>query len=274
MPLSSENMNLPPADEIREVGHTSTTLDTTSKLLIVDDNAINRVYFKSVFSKEGFEVLEASSGLEALEKLSFHVFDLILLDVQMPHMDGFETLAEIKMNHPNVKCPILAISSFYERESKDSFIDAGFNDFIEKPIRPNQLKGIVKSWLKGYSFSKNLKNEKLGGIIDKRVYKEIRQHLPNKDLAFLYTEFEKETQESFDKLRILISLKNYPEILSILHNVKNNSGSLGIYELQLSLEKLERDILSNKEMSLEVVELVDENFSKFQKEYKKVLNLK
>jgi len=251
------------------------TTNLNKKILIVDDNGINRKYAISVLSKAGINVRSASGGYEALDMLKAEDFDLILLDIQMPDLDGFETLAKIKSDLPSVDCPILAVTAFYGDDGKISFKEAGFNDFVRKPIKPDQLILIVNSWIKKAPVKINSEVLKSEGLIDMHVYNEIKKYAQGSDINDLYEDFVNETEEYFHKLKFLISSKNYPEILSTLHTIKGSSGSLGIIDLAVNSEKLEIDIKSEKKLDLNArIEQLNRDFLKFKKEYKQLLNLK
>jgi len=220
------------------------------------------------------EVIDAVGGYEALELLKTTPFALILLDIQMPDLDGFETLAKIKSGFPEVTCLILAITAFNGDDGKSSFIDAGFSDYIRKPIRPEQLIEIVSGWL---NHSANFTTQKgliSGGTIDFKVYNEIKKYARDSDINDLYIEYEKETTGFLNKMKFLISSKNYTEILSTLHTIKGNSGSLGITDLAIHAELLEADIRANKILGLEAnFKKLKEKFLKFKGEYKGLLKI-
>ena len=245
-----------------------------NKILIVDDNGINRKYAKSVLTKVGIQVIDASSGQESLEILAQESFDLILLDIQMPGLDGFETLSRIKNSLPKVQCPILAITAFYGEDGRETFLKAGFDDFLRKPIKPDHLVKVVEGWLKGEPkliVTKSVNNQE---IIDMTVYHEIKKWARNADINDLYIEFEHETSGFFERLNFLIDENNYPEILSTLHVIKGNSGSLGINDLALQTERLEADIRTNVEINLvERVKQLEDIFVKFKEGYKQFLKI-
>jgi CheY-like chemotaxis protein/HPt (histidine-containing phosphotransfer) domain-containing protein len=246
----------------------------SKKILIVDDNSINRRYATSVLSKAGIKAVDAAGGYEALELLKAESFQLILLDIQMPDLDGFETLNKIKSDFPEVKCPILAITAFYGDDGKTSFIDAGFSDFVRKPIKPEQLIEIVDSWLNKTPHFAIHKNENPSGPIDFSIYNEIKKYAHDSDINDLYIEFDKETTGFLNKLKFLISSKNFPEILSTLHTIKGNSGSLGITDLAVNSERFEADIRSSKNLDLESkLKQLEDNLLHFKQEYKQLLNI-
>lgn len=220
------------------------------------------------------QVSNATSGHEALEILNTASFDLILLDIQMPDTDGFETLAKIKSQFPEVKCPILAITAFYGDDGKSSFIDVGFSDYLRKPIKPEQLIEVVNDWLI-HNLNATVQSKlKSSSSIDFTVYNEIKKYARGSDINDLYIEFDKETTRLLDQIKFLIPSNNYPEILSILHTIKGNSGSLGITDLAVNVERFEADIKSNKNLDLEerFKQLVN-NLLQYKREYKQLLNI-
>lgn len=246
----------------------------SKKILIVDDNYINRRYARSVLSKAGIEAIDVASGYDALELLSTTSFELILLDIQMPELDGFETLIKIKSDFPHVECPILAITAFYGDDGKTTFIDAGFQDYVRKPIKPQQLIQIVEKWMNLTSKLNHYQAMESNGVIDINVYKNIKKYTRDLDINDLYIEFELETTRFLRELKILISTKNYPKILSILHIIKGNSGSLGVSELAVSSEELEADIKSNKQVNLKHrYESLEGDFLKFKRTYRQILKI-
>ncbi len=246
----------------------------SKKILIVDDNGINRKYAKSVLSKIGVDIFDVDSGRAALNLMGKHSFDLVLMDIQMPEMDGFQTLERVKIDYPNFKAPILAITAFYGDDGKSTFLDAGFDQFIQKPIKPDQLIKIVEGWLSQEQVIEEWTISKNQEIIDKSVYNEIKKYARGEDINDLYSEFEEESTVFFERLNFLITSKNYPEILSTLHVIKGNSGSLGINELASKAEKLEADIRSNVTLDLrERIEELERIFGRYKQEYKQLLNI-
>ncbi|PKL16409.1 MAG: histidine kinase, partial [Spirochaetae bacterium HGW-Spirochaetae-5] len=110
------------------------------KILIVEDNAINRFYFTAILKKEGAHIDIASNGKEALYKADTVKYDIILMDLNMPDFDGL-TLARIIRStfNPNNKTIITALSAHAYKDHIDSCIEAGMNDFISKPVEREQF---------------------------------------------------------------------------------------------------------------------------------------
>jgi len=129
------------------------------KILIVDDRPENLLSMEIIFENEPCQIIKALSGSEALAKMLVHDFAVVLLDVQMPEIDGFET-AELMRNSENIKhVPIIFVTAI-SKEKQHMFkgYKSGAVDYIFKPIEPEILKTKVFVFLKLYNQHKNLEN--------------------------------------------------------------------------------------------------------------------
>ncbi len=121
-----------------------------AKILIVDDDATTRKLLKHIFSKggEGYVIIEANSGMAALEMIEKDRPDIILLDILMPAMDGFEVCRELKADTKYKDIPILFITAVEETRDKIRGFQMGAADYITKPINPEELKARVAAHLR------------------------------------------------------------------------------------------------------------------------------
>lgn len=245
------------------------------RILIVDDNAINRKYARSVLKAGDWHVEEVDSGESALALLATVSFDLILMDIQMPGMDGFECLKRIRRDFPQKHCPILAVTAFSNEQERNTFAQAGFQTLITKPIKPSELRNSVTEWLSSTqdkSYKIIHKEEPIDQIIDLSVYKDLQKYTRSEDIIDLYEEFEKETSHFLGQLNFLVPAKNYPEILSILHTIKGNSGSLGLLVLADHTRLMEGKLKEAQyENLIEDFDLLKGQFSNFVDNYKRLL---
>lgn len=213
-------------------------INTPNTVLVIDDNEINRKYLKSVLSNNGFNPIIAQDGYEALKLLENYKVNLILVDIQMPEMDGFECYRQIKAIH-NPTCPILAITAFSDQADKKEIIAFGFNDYIIKPVKPNVLMDTLNYWITGVmELDKSEETLELQHI-DSAVLNNLLRFTDEESLLALIDEFVEETKTYIQSLAFLRSTNRHPEILSILHVIKGNAGSFGF------------SILSSKASSLE-----------------------
>ena len=118
------------------------------KILIVDDMPENVELIEAYLSLESYDVITASSGKEALQKLKEEKLDMILLDVMMPEISGYEVCKIVKNNPETQFVPVLMLTALSELEDRIKGIEAGADDFLTKPINRLELKIRVKSMLK------------------------------------------------------------------------------------------------------------------------------
>jgi CheY-like chemotaxis protein len=111
-------------------------------ILIVDDETINYIYLKELLRKQNAEISWAKNGLEALQLVKVKSFNIILMDLKMPIMDGFEATREIKKLKPNI--PIIAQTAYSHQDEKQKAINAGCVSFISKPIKTKDLFNNIK----------------------------------------------------------------------------------------------------------------------------------
>jgi two-component system OmpR family response regulator len=121
-----------------------------SKLLIVDDDPNIRELVKVFLVQEGFGVLEASNGLEALSLLELTSVDMVILDIMMPQMDGWELCRELREHY---EMPLLMLTAKGETVQKVKGFQLGTDDYMVKPFEPLELVARVKALLKRYRIS-------------------------------------------------------------------------------------------------------------------------
>lgn len=118
------------------------------KILVVDDDLVSRNIVKDILSSENYEVLEASNGNEAMRKAVVANPDLILLDLIMPGVDGFEVCRRLRTELDTVAVPIIIFSSKAEKEDILKGLEVGANDYILKPVEPFELRARIKAHLR------------------------------------------------------------------------------------------------------------------------------
>jgi putative two-component system response regulator len=127
-------------------------------ILIVDDLPQNIELLEAYLAPYGYEILTASGGAEALEKLASYPVDLILLDVMMPEMDGFEVARRVRQNETMQLLPIILVTALHETEDRIKGIEAGCDDFISKPVDKSELVARIRSLLKVKAYNDLLSN--------------------------------------------------------------------------------------------------------------------
>jgi two-component system, cell cycle response regulator len=118
-----------------------------SSLLVVDDNSMNRIMLSRYIAKLGHRASLVENGRQALDKLQAEPFDLVLLDVQMPEMDGYEVLEHLKADPRLRDIPVIMISAVDEVESVVRCIELGAEDYLPKPFNPVLLRARLTACL-------------------------------------------------------------------------------------------------------------------------------
>ena len=137
-------------------------------ILVVDDQPQNNELLQAYLAPQGYEIVKAASGQEALEKLSGNQIDLILLDIMMPKMSGIELLVKLRADKNTQLIPVVMVTALKETEDKIKALEAGCDDFISKPFDKVELLARVKSILKISYYLKQLKEkEKFKAVVDK-----------------------------------------------------------------------------------------------------------
>ena len=121
----------------------------SKRVLVVDDSAIVRNIHSFMLKSGGFEVIEASNGYEAMEKLLESQFDLIVTDVNMPKMDGYSLCEAVRKESQYAHTPIIIISTESEAEDKLKGFKAGANLYVIKPVKSEELIQNAKMLVSG-----------------------------------------------------------------------------------------------------------------------------
>lgn len=124
------------------------SLHTGKRILVVDDSKINLKVANNILKPYNFTIVEACSGFEALELAETGTFDLILMDIMMPKMNGVECLRRLK-EIPGFDIPVVALTADAIEGQDEKYIQAGFNDYLSKPIDRYQLNRVLNKYLGG-----------------------------------------------------------------------------------------------------------------------------
>lgn len=124
-------------------------VEFSGKLLLVEDNLVNQRLEQHIFKRLGFDVTTVGDGQQAVEAFTANDYDIILMDLQMPILDGLSATQQIRaMNHPNHKVKIIALSANVGKAIKEECLESGMHGFLEKPVKLEQLKTELRRVLK------------------------------------------------------------------------------------------------------------------------------
>lgn len=169
-------------------------------ILIVDDLPQNIELLEAYLAPNGYEILTASGGAEALEKLASHSVDLILLDVMMPGMDGFEVARRVRQNDTMRLLPIILVTALHETEDRVKGIEVGCDDFISKPVDKSEIVARVRSLLKVKAYNDLLANYK------KELETEVAEK--TKEIAHTLKQLKEASLETIHRLSLAAEYKD------------------------------------------------------------------
>lgn len=211
----------------------------SKKVLIVDDNDLNRGLFENLIGQY-YQFESAKNGIEALELLKHGKFDLILMDIQMPQMDGFTALKKIKQGNLS-ECPVIAVTAYAEENDRNSFLTLGFDEFITKPIRPKQFLDVINRTIENILSAKGVEDqiayEEL--ILDKKVVAQLIKFNANHAIQEVYNDFVLECNELWIDIGQALKDNQLDVLMDKLHILKGNSGTLGANSIYLRSLKAE-----------------------------------
>lgn len=141
-PVKKERTSLPAKPETKLSGH----------VLVAEDNRINQLYLVELIQYFGCKVDLVENGEEALAAIKRHRYDLVLMDCQMPEMDGLTATAEVrkleKSGQQTGRVPIVAITANALQGDLERCLEAGMDDYVSKPIESHRLQEVLAKWLK------------------------------------------------------------------------------------------------------------------------------
>jgi len=222
------------------------------KVLVVDDNEANRELIKIFLSKFGLEYDVAVDGAEALKYFKKKRYDLILMDEQMPNMNGLEAVEKIREYeklHNLKSTPISAISANVVKGAKEYILEHGFDDFIGKPIKLTEFEHVLRRYLKATSKKEkphiettqnsSLNNSlEIDGLDKRELLKELA--LNEEELQMLLELFLKKRDTLLPQLKNAIEQRDIQKIAKLAHNLKGSSGNFRLVEVQNEAHKMEK----------------------------------
>ena len=117
-----------------------------AQILVVEDNDKNMKLFRAVLLAKGYRTLEATSGGEAVALAAEHSPDLVLMDIQLPDIDGVEALGRLRTDGRTASVPVLALTAQAMEGDRERFLAAGFDGYISKPVNIGEFVATVKRY--------------------------------------------------------------------------------------------------------------------------------
>ena len=214
------------------------------KILLVDDNRLNLRVEKEILEKAGLYVDTVQNGQEALFMIKETKYDLILLDVRMPDMNGYELAVKIRENKNYKKTPMVALTADIMGEVKEKIKEADIDYYLAKPLRPEKLLHVLNHELEESTqdwsvFDGNALLEMID--YDKEAYKE------------LITMFINDQEKNFSDIKISLINSDYENLEDLLHKVKGVAGSLYCNLLYHTANELYQKAKEGQRIKLDVL---------------------
>ena len=213
-----------------------TQMNLAFHILLVDDSEVNRLTIRTFLGLEGIRVTEASNGEEAVNAVREARFDLILMDMRMPVLDGIEATELIRQQKLAEATPIIALTAHVQENEKQRCLAAGMQDFLTKPIGKAVLIKRVMHWL-----SNRLANEPLpmlepavaitGQLLDESLLQRLQRDLPAENFQRLQDIFLKEIVRQVTEVQDFLSEKNYNRVEILVHAIKSSAHTFGAMQL-------------------------------------------
>jgi signal transduction histidine kinase/DNA-binding response OmpR family regulator len=223
-----------------------------ARILVVDDNSLNRDLVIALLDQHKFVLDQASNGQEALEAVTHTAYDIVLMDIQMPGMDGLETTTKMRQLQKGRRIPIIALSANVLVDLEQNSEYAGMDDFLVKPISQSRLLATLIRWLKprhnslstaNLVHAKKTVNEQC--TID--VEMAIKRIGGSREIYFkMLAKFIKQVVPLQQQLNILYRNANYEELAKKIHEIKGLAGIIGASQLYAFCCETEQQLKDSK----------------------------
>ncbi|MBK7389362.1 MAG: response regulator [Bacteroidetes bacterium] len=238
-------------------------IDSELRILIVEDNDINRLVINKIMKDWGVKLDNAVNGVDAIDKMKLKDYDIILLDIEMPEMNGYQCIREIRTALPEPKChvSVMAMTAHANKKERDKCIGLGMDDYISKPFDPLDLKqkivALSKKSLGGTCEVEPVAEEKAPAAAptQKLTNLDYLRELSDNNESFFkdfISLFLNNTPETMAELEKQLSCKNWEGVRQAAHKMKPSLNYLGLKEAQGLAASVEEYAL--KKENLEKIE--------------------
>jgi CheY-like chemotaxis protein/HPt (histidine-containing phosphotransfer) domain-containing protein len=216
------------------------------RILLAEDNAVNQKVAMRMLSRLGYRADLAANGLEVLEALRRQSYDVVLMDVQMPEMDGIEATRRIRQELPKAPRPrIVAMTASALEEDRHLCLEAGMDDYIRKPVRIEELQAALERAAPRSETGAPVSNDGWGEVIDPQVIASLRALQGNGDpdiLGECLDAFVQDTPVQLAAMRAAIQQRDAAAVRRGAHSLKGSSATLGACRMLALCKQLEATV--------------------------------
>ena len=201
-------------------------------ILLAEDNHVNQIVAIRTLEKQGHSVVVANNGLEALSLLDQQSFDLVLMDIQMPEMDGLTATKTIRESERQggSRIPIIAMTAHAMKGDRERCLESGMDGYVSKPISGKALEEAITSAVEGSVATRTRSGSPMPGKLGSWDAGRVLAKLDGNEKLFheLLEIFREESPRNLDKLREAISQGDSETVANIAHSFKGELGYFGI----------------------------------------------
>ncbi|MEM8540117.1 MAG: response regulator, partial [Pseudomonadota bacterium] len=233
VPLLRAESVVPQTESEAEAEQSAPRARSNQNILIVEDNSVNRSVLRDMLLGMGHRVFEATNGKEALESVEDTLFDLIIMDISMPVMDGIEATKRLRMgSSQNVNTVVIGLTAHGREEFRERAKQAGMNTFYTKPIRLPTLRRVIDGELEAVAFHVS------GSVLDDASIAELVAAIGGKKALEASERFFKEFDQFVEKHSSAENISDDEEWRAEIHKLRGAAAMLGMTELESRLAKL------------------------------------
>lgn len=215
------------------------------RVLVAEDHPVNQAVIGAILSLQDYDYKIVENGLEVLQSLAQETFDVVLMDIQMAGMDGYEASREIRSKEVGTDkhVRIIAVTGNTMESDKAAFIAAGMDGYIAKPVDPVQLIAVLTGEVAEASIAKPAPDKPLQVFNQDYLHSQVLgQSVPSIQMATLFLQ---ELPSNITTLEQALATNDSPEIVRTAHRMGGAAAMLGAEQMALLAEQLEADASAN-----------------------------
>jgi CheY-like chemotaxis protein/signal transduction histidine kinase len=230
-------------------------------ILVVEDEPTNQKLMERILKKKNYSIRMVDNGIDAIKEMKQHHFDLIIMDVQLPGMDGMETTQRIRNMEPDIinpKVPVIAVSAHALKDDQMLFSSSGMDDFIEKPVQQELLYKKIEYYMNKQPITESVIRFDREELMD-RIGND--QAIYESTVRF----FKTHVSELLEQIKTAIDNQNAEEIRNIGHTLKGVTANMSAKEMSGTALNLENAGKANQmEQAASILDQLNEQFKAVQ----------